>query len=81
MGGLIVTVITAGEPNLFFYLTQPLSQSAIVGLILTITAVYSVLSAGFIMVVHYDRQRSWHLKEIRKIHLLQKQEDHHQDTR
>jgi heme/copper-type cytochrome/quinol oxidase subunit 1 len=65
MGGLIVTVITAGEPNLLFYLTQPLSQSAVLGLILTITG-FLVLSAGFIMVVHYDRQRSWHLKEIEK---------------
>jgi hypothetical protein len=25
-----------------------------------------VFSAGFIMVVHYDRQRSWHLKGIEK---------------
>jgi hypothetical protein len=66
MGGLIVTVITAGGPNLLFYLTQqPLSQSAALGLVLTITG-FLVLSAGFVLVVHYDRQRSWHLNEIEK---------------
>jgi hypothetical protein len=65
MGGLIVTVITAGEPNMLFYLTHPLTQSAVLGLVLTITG-FLVLSVGFIMVVHYDGQRSWHLKEIEK---------------
>lgn len=66
MGGLIVTVITAGGPNLLFYLTQqPLSQSAVLGLFLTVTG-FLILSAGFVLVVHYDRQRSWHLNEIEK---------------
>jgi hypothetical protein len=66
MGGLIVTVIAAGGPNLFFYITeQPLSQSAVLGLVLTITG-FLILSAGFVLVVHYDRQRSWHLNEIEK---------------
>lgn len=66
MGGLIVTVITAGGPNLLFYVAQqPLSQSAVLGLALTVTG-FLVLLAGFVLVVHYDRQRSWHLKEIEK---------------
>jgi hypothetical protein len=66
MGGLITTVITAGGSNLFFYVTQqPLSQSAVLGLALTITG-FLILSAGFVLVVHYDRQRSWHLTEIEK---------------
>ena len=66
IGGLIVTVITTGGPNLLFYLTQqPLSQSAVLGLVLTVTG-FLILSAGFVLVVHYDRQRSWHLNEIEK---------------
>jgi hypothetical protein len=66
MGGLIVTVITVGAPNLLFYVTQqPLSQSGVLGLVLTITG-FLILSAGFVLVVHYDRQRSWHLKEIER---------------
>jgi hypothetical protein len=66
MGGLIVTVIATGEPNLLFYITQqPLNQSAVLGLALTITG-FLILSAGFVMVIHYDRQRSWHLNEIEK---------------
>ncbi|MGA2767441.1 MAG: hypothetical protein ABSF24_03905 [Candidatus Bathyarchaeia archaeon] len=66
MGGLILTVITAGGPNLLFYVTQqPLTQSAVLGLVLTITG-FLILSASFVLVVHYDRQRSWHLKEIEK---------------
>jgi len=66
MGGLILTVITAGGPNLLFYVTQqPLTQSAVLGLDLTITG-FLILSASFVLVVHYDRQRSWHLKEIEK---------------
>jgi hypothetical protein len=27
---------------------------------------FLILSAGFVLVVHYDRQRSWHLNEIEK---------------
>jgi hypothetical protein len=66
MGGLILTALTAGGPNLLFYVTQqPLSQSAVLGLVLTITG-FLILSASFVLVVHYDRQRSWHLKEIEK---------------
>jgi hypothetical protein len=66
MGGLIVTVITAGGPNLLLYFTQqPLGDSAILGLVLTVTG-FLILSASFVLVVHYDKQRSWHLKEIEK---------------
>ena len=65
MGGLIVTVITAGGPNLLLYFTQPLGDSAILGLVLTVTG-FLILSVSFVLVVHYDKQRSWHLKEIAK---------------
>jgi glucose-6-phosphate-specific signal transduction histidine kinase len=65
IGGLIVTVITAGESNLFFYIMQPLSRSSVLGLALTLTG-FLILVAGFFLVIHYDRQRSWHLKQIEK---------------
>jgi hypothetical protein len=66
MGGLVVTVIATGGPNLLLYLTQqPLNQSAVLGLALTITG-FLILVSGFVLVVHYDRQRSWHLNEIEK---------------
>jgi len=61
-----VTVITVGGPNLLLYVTQqPLSQSTILGFTLTATG-FLILLAGFVLVVHYDKQRSWHLKEIEK---------------
>jgi hypothetical protein len=66
MGGLIVTVIATGGSNLLFYITQQsLNQSAVLGLALTVTG-FLILSSGFVLVVHYDRQRSWHLNEIEK---------------
>jgi len=66
IGGLIVTIMAVGQLNLFpFMLQQPLSQSATLGLILTLFG-FSILLAGFILVIHYDRQRSWHLSQIEK---------------
>jgi hypothetical protein len=66
IGGLIVTIIVVGQPNLFlFVIQQPLNQSAALGLILTVTG-FAILSAGFMMVIYYDRQRTWHLREIEK---------------
>lgn len=66
MGGLIVTVMTVGEPIINpFNIQQVLSYSSILGLILTVAG-FSIISAGFILVIHYDRKRTWHLKEIEK---------------
>jgi hypothetical protein len=56
-----------GQPNLFpLMFQQPLSQSAALGLILTLSGFF-ILSAGFILVINYDRQRSWHLRQIEKL--------------
>ena len=61
-----MTIIVVGQPNLFPFLTQiPLNQSSALGLILTLTG-FSTLSAGFILAVHYERKRSWHLAQIEK---------------
>jgi hypothetical protein len=66
IGGLIVTIMAVGQLNLFpVMLQQPLSQSATLGLILTLSG-FSILLAGFILVINYDRQRSWHLSQIEK---------------
>jgi heme/copper-type cytochrome/quinol oxidase subunit 1 len=73
IGGLLVVIITAGEPSwLFIFPYTPLqTQSAYIGLILTIMG-YIILSAGFILVIHYDRRRSWYIKEIEKSSLPKK---------
>ena len=70
IGGLIVIVITTAEPNFLFYvMQQPLGQSQVLGLVLTLTG-FLILLAGFAMAVHYDRQRSWHLKEMEKSNVI-----------
>jgi hypothetical protein len=66
IGGLIVTIMAVGQLNLLpFMLQQPLTQSTTLGLILTISG-FSILLAGFVLVINYDRQRSWHLSQIEK---------------
>jgi type VI protein secretion system component VasK len=70
VGGLIVTVITTGQLLLIPMVDQhPLTPSSSVGLILT-TVGFLVLSVGFVMAVHYDRKRSWHVNEIEKSNKL-----------
>ena len=70
IGGLIVTVITVGEPILNpFSISQTTSYSSILGLILTFAG-FSVIAAGFILVVNYDRNRTWHLNEVQKAAML-----------
>jgi hypothetical protein len=76
VGGLIVTVMTVGEPIINpFNIQQVLSYSSILGLILTISG-FSIISAGFILVIHYDRKRTWHLKEIEKTTALKNRKIH-----
>lgn len=72
VGGLIVTIFTVGEPILIPFITQqPLSPSATVGLILTIAGFF-ILSIGFILVVHYDKEMSWYIRETEKSTLYRK---------
>jgi hypothetical protein len=45
---------------------MPLQASpAYLGLILTVAG-FAILAAGFVLVMHYDRKRSWYIKEIEK---------------
>lgn len=70
MGGLIVTSIAVGEPVWFTFLVElPMSGSAVPRLILTFVG-FAVIIVGFMLVVHYDRQRSWFLREIERSSLI-----------
>lgn len=73
VGGLIVVILVAGEPSwlLIFPYTPAQTPSAYIGLILTITG-FIILSSGFILVIHYDKKRSWFIKEIEKASLPKK---------
>jgi hypothetical protein len=66
VGGLLVTILSNGELVLFpFELQKPLNLTVVLGLILTSVG-FIILSAGFILVVHYNRKRSWYVGEIEK---------------
>lgn len=64
--GLIITIMTTGQPILFPYpLPQLTNLPVALGLIFTDSG-FAVIFAGFALSVHYDKQRSWHLNEIDK---------------
>jgi membrane-bound ClpP family serine protease len=66
VGGLTVTVVMSGQILLIPILeTYPLSPSSSVGFMLT-TGGFTVLLAGFVLAVYYDRKRTWHVGEIEK---------------
>jgi hypothetical protein len=66
VGGLVVTILTVGQVSpLFSMFSQSLNSSGVLGLVLTLVG-FCLLCAGFILVVYYDRERSWYLGEIEK---------------
>jgi len=66
IGGLIITVLTTGQPIIIPFITQQTINLPIaLGVILTNSG-FAILFAGFALGIHYDKQRSWHLKEIDK---------------
>jgi hypothetical protein len=66
VGGLVITVVTTGELMTFpFIIHQTLTMASVIGLVLSVTGVFVLLS-GFFLVLHYDRKRKWHLGEIEK---------------
>ncbi len=66
VGGLIIAIFTTGQPIIFPFITEQLINLPVaLGLILT-DAGFSIIFAGFVLVIHYDKQRSWHLKELDK---------------
>ncbi len=73
VGGLVVVILVAKEPSwlLIFPYVTPQGSSAYIGLILTITG-FLTMSAGFILITHYDRKRREYIKEIEKSSLPRK---------
>lgn len=65
IGGLIVTVVSLGELSLLPFTAQPLTPSTTIGSILTLVG-FILLAGGFILAIHYDRQRSWYVHETAK---------------
>jgi hypothetical protein len=66
IGGLVITTIAIGEPVLFPFITQqPMTSSEVLGLVLT-TAGFAVVSVGFLLVIHYDKEASWYMHETEK---------------
>ncbi|UCE28919.1 MAG: hypothetical protein JSV85_06565 [Candidatus Bathyarchaeota archaeon] len=64
MGGLLVTIIAAEQPKWFLLPYQlPSYPSAFLGLILTLTG-FLLVSVGFIMVIYYDRRKSWCMNQM-----------------
>ena len=76
IGGLLVTLIVTGEPSLLiiFPIGPPLNPSAALGLILTIAG-FATVSAGFILILHYDRKRSWYVGQIEKSTIHKEKKD------
>ncbi|MBS7648418.1 hypothetical protein KEJ17_02070 [Candidatus Bathyarchaeota archaeon] len=71
--GLLATIYSLGEEwgQLFLTFKQLQSATATLGLILT-AAGFSVSSAGFILVIHYDRKKSWYRRQIEDSSIMKK---------
>jgi len=75
VGGLLVTIVVVEAPRWFLIFPyQPLSQPCnVLGLILTLTG-FILLSAGFVLVIYYDRKRSWATKQLEEFSHTDKSE-------
>jgi hypothetical protein len=71
--GLMVTIIVSGGKEwwLFSIYWQLQTASTSLGLILTIIG-FAISSAGFILVIHYDRKKSWYRRQIEKSSIMEK---------
>jgi hypothetical protein len=72
MGGLIMTMSLVGELNIIpLFGEKPLTASTTLSLILSITG-FSVTLAGFVLVIYYDRKRTWYTSQMDKSTLRNK---------
>lgn len=71
--GLLVTLFSLGEEGLQLFLTfkQLQSATATLGLILA-AAGFGVSSAGFLLVIHYDRKKSWYRRQLEDSSIMKK---------
>ncbi len=71
--GLMLTIVVSGGQT-WWHLSiywQLQTSTASLGLILT-TIGFGISSAGFILVIHYDRKKSWYRKQIEKSSIIEK---------
>jgi hypothetical protein len=66
VGGLIITVFTTGQPIIIPFITQQFINLPIALAIILTNSGFAITLAGFALSIHYDKKRSWHLKEIDK---------------
>ena len=76
IGGFLETIIIAESPQWFLMLPyQQLSHpSVVLGLILTILG-FVLISAGFILSVHYDRKKVWYVSQLDESSVLWKEQE------
>ena len=67
MGGFTMTAVAADKLDWFFLLPfeRTLGPSGLLGLALTLLG-YGLTSAGFVLAVHYDREKTWFLRQLRE---------------
>lgn len=67
IGGILVVLMVVGDVAWLFVFpyNPPNSLSVYLGLILTLVG-FALTCAGFILVIHYDRKRTWYIKESEK---------------
>ena len=76
IGGFLETIIIAESPQWFLLLPyQQLSHpSGVLGVILTILG-FVLISAGFILSVHYDRKKVWYVSQLDESSVLWKEQE------
>ncbi len=71
MGGLSATILLAN--NLDWFLLLPYeptySSSGLLGLTLTLLG-FGLAAAGFVLAVHYDRDKMWFLKQLEESNVV-----------
>lgn len=71
MGGLTMTILLANHLSwfLFFPYEPTYNHSTLLGMTLTLLG-FGLTSAGFVLAVHYDREKMWFLKQLRESNVL-----------